>query len=149
MGDQEKGPTIANQVKMLPQLEIARDGKKKERKNRRGGHLSLWTSKNVLKVRGYYIKPVIFGGMEKKICHRDVQNNIFIFKCEVWYWLTSCSLPSSHHLKIYQLHLFVLHRPVFKSLLLWREDLSSFIGEASLVPVNYQPPTISGPFASQ
>lgn len=61
MGDQEKRPAVANQEKMLPPLEMTRD--ENIRKNRRGGHMSLWASKNVLKdrehMRGYYIKNVV------------------------------------------------------------------------------------------
>lgn len=39
MGDQEKRAAVANQVKMLPPLEMTRD--ENRRKNRRGGHMSL------------------------------------------------------------------------------------------------------------
>lgn len=145
MGDQEKRAAVANQVKMLPPLEMTRD--ENIRKNQRGGHMSLWASKNVLKdrehMRGYYINTVVQDFLEiweKKISVWSPMLVTFMFSGFLpppknWS-ITSVCCPSSRS-------------SVFQSLFWWHEDLSSFISEASLVLVNYQPLTISGPFAFQ
>lgn len=163
MGDQEKRAAVANQVKMLPPLEMTRD--ENIRKNRRGGHMSLWASKNVLKdrehMRGYYINTVVQDFLEireKKICHRAVQEGGFIFKSgsEASVWspmlvtvMFSGFLPPPKNWSITSVRCPSSRSSVFQSLFWWHEDLSSFISEASLVLVNYQPLTISGPFAFQ